>query len=115
MKLRRIVITLLIAASFPAFAASTVGGPIKVTFQTTDCSGSTGMASVNADAVSRVQPYACPNGKALKQVLTHAGSGTGEAYLITTEESARLQAQIQRVMDARQKALEQQKPIVIQH
>lgn len=115
MNLRCIAFSLLIAASSPIFAASTVGGPIKVTFQTTDCSGATGMASVNADAVSRVQPYACPNGKALKQVLTRAGSGSGEVYLITAEESVKLQAQIQRVMDARQKALEQQKPIVIQH
>ncbi len=114
MNLRRITLILLIVASAPAFAASTVG-PIMVTFQTTDCGGATGMASVNADAVSRVQPYTCPNGKALKQVLTRAGSGSGEAYLITAEESVKLQAQIQRVMDARQKALEQQRPIVIQH
>lgn len=115
MSFHRIAFALLIAATFPALAASPVGGPINVTFQTTDCSGATGMASVNADAVSRVQPYSCPNGKALKQVLTRAGAGTGEAYLITAEESVKLQAQIQRVMDARQKALEQQKPIVIQH
>lgn len=114
MNLRRIVFALFIAAPSAIFAAGIVG-PIKVTFQTTDCNGATGMANVNADAVSRVQPYACPNGKALKQVLTRAGSGTGEAFLITAEESVKLQAQIQRVMDARQKALEQQRPIIIQH
>ncbi len=114
MNLPRIAFALLIAASPPVLAAGIVG-PIKVTFQTTDCSGATGLASVNADAVSRVQPYSCPNGKALKQLLARTGSGAGEAYLITAEESVKLQAQIQRVMDARQKALEQQKPIIIQH
>ncbi|MDH4133435.1 MAG: hypothetical protein OEV31_01470 [Gammaproteobacteria bacterium] len=114
MNLCRLTLTLVAIVAGPAMAAGALG-PIKVTFQTIDCSGAAGMASVNADAVSRVQPYTCPNGKALKQVLTAAGSGNGEVYLISAEESVKLQSQIQRVMDARQKALEQQKPIVIQH
>jgi hypothetical protein len=95
------------AADFP--------GTLKVTFQTTDCSGATGLASVNVDYIARIQPYDCPNGRKLKQVLTRAPAGIGEAFLISGEESTRLQTRIQQIMDARQKALEQQKPIVIQH
>jgi hypothetical protein len=91
-------------------------GILKVTFQTRDCSGATGLASVNVDLITRIQPYNCPNGQPLKQVLTRSeGGGVGEAFLINADEGVRLQAQIQRIMDARQKALEQQKPVIIQH
>jgi len=95
------------AADFP--------GVLKVSFQTTDCSGATGLASVNVDHITRVQPYTCPNGRKLSQVLTRPPAGTGEAFLITPEESVKLQARIDQIMDARRKAIEQQKPVIIQH
>lgn len=86
---------------------------LKVTFRTTDCSGATGLASVNVDHIARTQPYDCPNGRKLKQVLTRS-PGVNEAYTIAEDEAPRLQAQIQRAMDARQKALETNKGIIIQ-
>lgn len=89
-------------------------GPLKVTFRTTDCDGAIGMASVNADHVSRIQPYVCPNGFRLKQVLTRSGSGINEVYTITEDESVRLEAQIRQVMDTRRKALETTKPVIIE-
>jgi len=90
-------------------------GILKVTFQTRDCSGATGLASVNVDRITRIQPYNCPDGQQLKQVLTRSEGGVGEAFLITADEGVKLQAQIQHIMDARRKALEQQKPVIIQH
>jgi hypothetical protein len=49
------------------------------------------------------------------QVLTRAPAGISAAFLVSPEESGRLQAQIQQIMGAHQKALEQQKPIVVRH
>ena len=86
---------------------------LKVTFRTTDCSGATGLASVNVDHITRTQPYDCPNGRKLKQVLTRS-PGVNEAYTIAEDEAPKLEAQIQRAMDARQKALENNKGIIIQ-
>lgn len=86
---------------------------LKVTFRTTDCSGATGLASVNVDHIARTQPYDCANGRKLKQVLTRS-PGLNEAYTIAEDEAPKLEAQIQRSMDARQKALETNKAIVIQ-
>lgn len=86
---------------------------LKVTFRATDCSGATGLASVNVDHIARTQPYDCPNGRKLKQVLTRS-PGLNEAYTIAEDEAPKLEAQIQRVMDARQKALETNKGIIIQ-
>jgi len=93
------------AAGFP--------GPLKVTFRTTDCDGATGMGNVNADQVSRVQPYACANGRQLKQVLVKSASGSHEVFTVTEDEAVKLEAQIRQVMDARRKALEQTQPIQI--
>jgi hypothetical protein len=111
---RTLLAALLLALALPAVAAD-YPGTLKVTFRTTDCDGATGMASVNADAVTRVQPYTCPNGRQLKQLLARSPAGTNEAYTLTADESAMVETEIRRVMDARRKALEQGKPIVIQH
>ena len=109
------MILLALALAAASANAADFPGILKVSFQTTDCSGATGLANVNVDHIGRIQPYDCPNGRKLQQVLTRSPTGIGEAFLISPEESARLQARIQQIMDARQKALEQQKPIVIQH
>ena len=50
----------------------------------------------------------------LKQVLTRAPGGTNEVFTISGDEALKIEAQIQRIMDARQKALEQTKPIIIE-
>lgn len=86
---------------------------LKVTFRTTDCSGATGLASVNVDHIARTQAYDCAGGRKLKQVLTRS-HGVNEAYTIAEDEAPKLEAQIQRIMDARQKALETNKAIIIQ-
>jgi len=115
MKSLTTMILLALALGAASADAADFPGVLKVSFQTTDCSGATGLASVNVDHITRVQPYDCPNGRKLQQVLTRAPAGVGEAFLISPEESTRLQARIQQIMDARQKAVEQQKPIIIQH
>lgn len=95
------------AAGFP--------GPHKVTFRTTDCDGATGVAQVNADAISRVQPYTCSNGRLLKQVLTRGSGSANEVFTVSSDEAPKIEADLLRVQRAREKALEQTKPIVIQN
>lgn len=114
MSLRPLLALLLLAIALPATAAD-YPGTLKVTFRTTDCDGATGLASVNADAVTRIQPYTCPNGRQLKQLLARGAGGMNEAYTLTAGESEKLEAEIERVMAARRKALEQNKPVIIQH
>ena len=115
MKYRLSFAVLFTLLSCSAVQAADYPGVIKVTFRTTDCSGATGLASVNVDHITRTQPVDCPNGRKLKQVLTRTPSGTNEAYSMTEDEAPKLEAQIQRIMDARQKALQGDKKIIIQH
>jgi hypothetical protein len=110
----RLAVLLLAALLWPAvLSAADFPGPLKVTFRTVDCTGATGLASVNVDHIARIQPYDCPNGRKLKQVLVRAASGLNEAYTIGEDEAPKLEAQIERLMGSRQKALEQARPIVI--
>ncbi len=93
--------------------------PFKITFQTTDCNGQTGMASVDVDRVDRIQTIDCPtpSGRTLKQVLVRSGPGltSYDAFTVTNDESSRIQRQIDSYMHARQKALEEGKSLIIEH
>jgi len=110
----RVLPLLLAALLLPSVAAAAdFPGPLKVTFRTLDCTGATGLASVNVDHITRIQPYDCSNGRRLKQVLVRAASGVNEAYTLGEDEAPKLEAQIERLMGSRQKALEQTRPVVI--
>lgn len=97
-----------------AAAAADFPGPLKVTFRTTDCDGATGLGSVDADRVARIQPYACPGGAKLKQLLVHSPSGSYEVFNVTDDEARNIEAQVQSIMAARKKALEQTRPIILE-
>jgi hypothetical protein len=103
----------LLAIALPVAFAADFPGALKATFRTSDCAGATGLGSVNVDHITRIQPYDCPNGRKLKQVLTRTPAGTNEVFTITDDEALKLEAQIQRIMDARQKALQDSKQIII--
>lgn len=82
MKALPALMSLALALCFAQARAADFPGTLKVSVQTADCSGATGV---------------------------------GEAFPISPEESIKRQARMQQIMDARQMALEQLKPIVIQH
>ena len=105
---------LLFALCLPVAFASDFPGTLKVSFRTSDCTGASGLGSVNVDHITRIQPTDCTNGHKLKQVLTRTPDGANEVFTITEDEAVKLEAQIQRIMGARQKALEQTKPVIIQ-
>jgi hypothetical protein len=106
----------LIAGVCCAAGAAQAGAlePLKVTFQTTECNGDTGMASVDVDRIERIQSVDCDNGRKLRQVLVKPAAGTGlQVYSITREESANVERQIQQYMETRRKTLEGSRPILI--
>ncbi|MBS1247181.1 MAG: hypothetical protein H6R47_1380 [Proteobacteria bacterium] len=105
MQIRNISAAFLLSIAVPVVFAADFPGELKVTMRTSDCDGASGMGSVNVDHISRIQPYACPNGRKLKQVY--------EVFTVTEDEAVKVEAQIQHIMDVRQKALEQTRPIVI--
>ena len=115
MQVRSIITAFLFTFALPAALAADFPGALNVTFRTSDCDGATGLGSVNVDHITRIQPYSCPNGHRLKQVLTHTQGGTNEAFTITEDESLKLEAQIKQIMDARQKALQDSKQVIIKH
>jgi hypothetical protein len=115
MQARTALIAFLFILALPVALAADFPGALKVTFRTSDCDGATGLGSVNVDHITRIQPYACPNGQKRKQVLTHTPGGTNEAFTISDDESLKLEAQIQHIMDARQKALQDGKQVIIKH
>lgn len=111
----RIALAVLLYAIGPSVAgASDFPGALKVSFQTRDCAGASGLGSVNVDHITRVQPIDCAGGRKLKQVLTRTPDGTNEVFTITEDEAVKLEAQIQRIMATRRKALEQTRPVIIQ-
>ena len=95
----------LIVIAIPALAADPYR-PMKVTFQTTDCAGATGMASVDVDLIDRLQPLTCDSGRKLKQVLVKSASGSFEVYTVAEGEAGKIEAQIQQAMESRRKGLE---------
>ncbi len=113
MQIRAVTTACLLAFALPAALAADFPGTLKVTFRTSDCAGATGLGCVNVDHITRIQPTDCPNGRKLKQVLTRTPGGTNEVFTITDDEALKLEAQMQRIMDARQKSLEQTKSIII--
>ena len=113
MQIRAVSAAILFAVALPVALAADFPGTLKVTFRTSDCAGAAGLGSVNVDHIIRIQPYDCPNGRKLKQVLTRTPGGANEVFTINDDEALKLEAQIQRIMDARQKALQDSKKIII--
>ena len=103
--MRALLSLALILAATSALAADPYR-PMKVTFQTTDCGGATGMASVDVDLIDRLQPITCDSGRKLKQVLVKSASGSFEVFTVAETEAGKIEAQIQQAMESRRKALE---------
>jgi hypothetical protein len=93
----------------------------QVTFQTTDCDGKTGFASVDLERIWRINDAGCatpdkPNEKLL-QVLVKSLSGVTnyEVYIVNPDEAASIQTQIKAHMASKRKALEGSDTVIIEH
>lgn len=104
----------------PVAASADVLSPIRVTFSTTECNGDSGMASVDVDRIERIQSIDCGaagSGQKRHQVLVRpAGGANGfQAYLVTEQESQNIERQIRRHTEARQRAIETGRTVIIDH
>lgn len=104
---------LIILLAVPAVLA----GGFKVTFETLECNGDTGFASVEIDHIHRIETTDCgpeqPERK-LKQVLVRSHTTGFEAFSISEAEATTLQQQIKRYQGARLRAVERGDTIYIE-
>ena len=112
----------LMIAVFVCLAGAAVAAGLsdtQVTFQTTDCNGNTGFASVELERIWRINPAGCATpdkpDEQLLQVLVKSLSGLTnyEVFTVNPEEAASIQAQIKAHMDAKRKALEGGNTVII--
>jgi hypothetical protein len=99
--------------------SAAAGSSYMVTFQTTDCNGDTGIASVEINRIYKIKSISCePPYQAArrKQVLatSKALHGSYDVFTIDEKEAVNIQKQIQDYMDARRKLLENGSPIILQ-
>ena len=91
----------------------------KVIFETTDCSGNTGFASVGADEIYKINNGDCsdPNNPArkLKQLLIHDGSGSYMAYSLTQEEAKSMMLDVKEYMKSKKGVLDRADAVLIKH
>lgn len=91
----------------------------KVVFETTDCTGNTGFATVGPDQIYKVEDGDCthpqhPEQK-LKQLLIHDGSGSYKVYTLSQEEARNVMLDVKEYMRARKGVLERSDSIIISH
>ncbi len=113
----RTIFAALFLLLFTAVSAA-AGSSYMVTFQTTDCNGDTGIASVEINRIYKIQTVACePPYQAArrKQVLVTSKTlhGSYDVFTVDEKEAINIQKQIQAYMDARRKLLENSNPIIL--
>jgi len=114
----RTIFAALFLLLFTAVAAN-AGSSYMITFQTTDCNGDTGIASVEINRIYKIKTIACePPYRAArrKQVLVTSKTlhGSYDVFTVDEKEAVNIQKQIQEYMDARRKLLEKGNPIILQ-
>ncbi len=102
---------------FTAVSAA-AGSSYMVTFQTTDCNGDTGIASVEINHIYKIETVECdPPHQAAKrkQVLVTSKTlhSSYDVFTVDEKEAINIQKQIQAYMDARRKLLENGSPIIL--
>jgi len=91
----------------------------NIIFETMDCSGNTGFASVGLDEIYKMNNGDCSEpdnpGRKLKQLLVHDGSGSYTAYTLTQDEAKNVMRDMKEYMRARKGVLERSDSIIIGH
>ncbi len=91
----------------------------QVVFETMDCSGNTGFATVQPGEIYRVVNGDCSNpeapGKKLKQLLVHDGKGSYTAYSLTQEEARTVMTDVKEYMRSQKGLLDRSNSIILSH
>ena len=94
-------------------------GDYKVIFETTDCNGNTGFATVGADEIYKMNNDDCtdPNnpGKHLKQLLVHDGTGSYTVYKLTQAEARNVMLDLKEYMKSKKGVLDRSDAVIISH
>ena len=87
----------------------------QVTFETLDCNGDSGFATVGVDQIYKIQSAGCAgaDGVPLKQLLVHDSSGSYTVFTLSQEESENINKEIKAYMDARRGILERSDAIIV--
>jgi hypothetical protein len=119
--LKRVRIAIVVAMGLLSVAVAGGISDTQVSFQTTECNGDTGFASVELERIWRIKAAGCaaPDkpGEQLMQVLVKSTTGLTkyEVFTVNPTEAEYIQAQIKAHMDAKRKALEGGETIIIDH
>ena len=91
----------------------------QVVFETMDCSGNTGFATVGAHEIYKINNGDCSNpedpGKKLKQLLVHDGHGSYNVYTLTQEEARSVMGDVKEYMKSRKGVLDRSNSVIISH
>ena len=91
----------------------------KVIFETMDCNGNGGFATVGADEIYKIEDGDCSHpqhpGQKLKQLLIHDGTGSYKAYTLSQEAAKNVMIDVKEYMQARKGVLERSDSIIIGH
>lgn len=92
-------------------------GDFKIVFETTDCSGETGFASVGADTIYKIESAGCAapggSGEKLKQMLVKNSAGSYDTFTLTAAEAATVRQEMKAYMKVRLKQLENANSLII--
>ncbi|MGK7346681.1 MAG: hypothetical protein ACNS63_12825 [Candidatus Nitrospinota bacterium M3_3B_026] len=101
---------------------SFAGGPshVKVTFKTLSCGGETGLASVDADSIVKIQSVKCDEGDPVGkvyQILAKGEPGSGVTYRAFTtseEEASRLMEEVEAFQKEKRERIREGDRIIIE-
>ncbi len=87
----------------------------QVTFETMDCNGDIGFATIGVDQIFKIQSAGCSgsDGEPLKQMLVHDGSGSYNAYTLSEEESKNVRKEIKDYMASRRGLLDRSNAVIV--
>ncbi len=117
MKITLLVSTVLMLSTLSPHVST--ADSYKIVFETVDCSGNTGFATVGPDEIYKLQNGDCSNpddpGKKLKQLLIHDGRGSYMVYTLTQEEAKNVMLDVKEYMKSRKGALDRANSVIIGH
>jgi hypothetical protein len=105
-----------------ALSAGAIAGDldaIRITFDTLDCAGERGAASVPVDRIERIEAYTCTGAPAdaagykLKRVLARTPSGSFDTFLVHAAEAEQIRHRIDRAMESRRRSMESAPRIIV--
>ncbi|MCK5071556.1 MAG: hypothetical protein KAR01_13465 [Desulfocapsa sp.] len=115
MKMTLLTATLLSFVIFPIQGYS--ADAYKVVFETMDCSGNSGFATVGPDEIYKMGNGDCTNpdvpGEKLKQLLVHDGSGSYKMFTLTREEAKNVMTDVKEYMRSKKGVLDRAGAVII--